>query len=82
MAKAAITKHNIERKINRKRNPVNSIAGLAREFGVNTHYDRFNSRRNSGNAAPGWFRKEVKSLIGERAYNRLRQSNCVNLAYK
>lgn len=81
-----LTAENILIKMNRQRNPVTSVVQLAREFGVNTSYRRIHdyygrSGRND-ERAPQSFSNKVKALIGEEAYNRLRVSANVNLAYR
>lgn len=83
MAKASLTKTNIMRKVNRKRNPVESIAQLAREFGYNTNYWRWDTgMHNKSTAAPGSFRTKVKSLVGEQTYNQIRNESSINRLYR
>lgn len=73
-----LTRANIITKMNRRRNPVTSVAQLAREFGFNTAYvrahDWYGREGKVDNAAPASFRRKVKSLIGATRYNQLRQS--------
>jgi len=80
----ALTAENIQRKINRKRNPVRNISQLAKEFGRDISYVRATGPRagHVDTRPPSSFVKEVKALIGERAYNRLRDSRSVNKAYR
>lgn len=82
--KAPITKTNIMRKVNRKKNPVTSIAQLAREFGVNTSYYRWDDFHGSveATAAPRAFREKVKSLVGLSTYNQIRDAKSVNVSYR
>lgn len=75
-----ITRASILQKVNRKRNPVGSIAQLAREFGVHTGYWRWEG--GYGTAAPKHFRAKVKSLVGEKKYNEIRDSSSVNVSYR
>lgn len=83
MAKASITKTTILKKVNRKKNPVMSIAQLAREFGVNTEYYRWSSGSGSvGVSAPKAFREQVKDLVGEDTYNKIRNESSINRAYR
>lgn len=81
---SALTKQNIERKISRKKNPVQNVTQLAEEFGVDTSYHRSTGPRagHLDTRPPTSFVKEVKSLIGERAYKKLRDTKSVNLAYR
>lgn len=78
-----LTKENILRKVNRKRNPVTSLAQLAREFGHNTSIYRRPSLEaidgRSSTAAPASFRRKVKALVGETTYNKIRDSRKVNI---
>lgn len=71
-----LSKDNVLRKLNRKRNPVTSVAQLAREFGYNT------TLTSGSTAAPGNFRNRVKSLVGEKTYNAIRDERSVNLTYR
>jgi hypothetical protein len=81
-----MTRASIMRKIHRQRNPVQSVLQLAREFGVDTSYQRhsdwYGREGKIDHRAPKTFVNKVKSLIGEREYNRLRQSNAVNHLYR
>lgn len=77
-----LTKTNILAKVNRKKNPVTSIAQLAREFGYDTFYYRWSGRFGTGTAAPRSFRNKVKALVGEKQYNEIRESGSVNLSYR
>lgn len=81
-----VSRTNILRKINRKRNPVTSVLQLAREFGVNTAYTRhddwYGREGKVDHRAPASFVTQVKSLIGEREYNKLRQSKAVNARFQ
>lgn len=79
---SSLTAENIRIKMNRKRNPVKSVAQLAREFGYNTEYPRYRGKAFYGNAAPPGFRQRVKALIGEEEYMQIRNSTTVNVAYK
>lgn len=76
----SLTRENIERKINRKRNPVTSVSELAKEFGRDISYVRSSGRVDT--RPPSSFVKEVKALIGDEAYNELRRGQNVNLAYR
>lgn len=80
--KKNITKEQILRKVNRKRNPVGSMAELAREFGYNTNIYRWDTDTSTSTAAPGSFRNKVRSLVGERMYNKIRDNKSVNLSYR
>lgn len=77
-----LTASNIMRKINRRTNPVTSIAQLAREFGVNTsylrHHDWYGREGRTDTAAPASFRRKVKALVGEQVYNDLRRSQHIS----
>lgn len=77
---APITKKNILRKVNRKKNPVSSIAQLAREFDVHTSYWRWDG--GIGTAAPKSFRAKVKQLVGQPTYNKIRDTKSVNRSYR
>lgn len=80
MKKAPITKVTILKKVNRKKNPVQSIAGLAREFGVATTYTRLDG--TAGISAPPSFRKQVKSLVGLKTYDKIRDTKSVPAIYR
>ena len=71
-----LTKDNILRKVNRKRNPVRNMSQLAREFGVNTSYTRADG--SWGSATPGAFRNRVRTLVGDSTYNTIRDSRFVS----
>lgn len=75
-----LTKKNILRKVNRKKNPVQNMVQLANEFGVNTTYDHYGNF--TGSAAPGAFRNRVKTLVGQKTYNQIRDDRFVNIAYR
>lgn len=79
-----LTRSNIQKKINRKTNPVGSVLQLAREFGVDTSFRRQSGYRGGtiDHRAPTSFVKKVKSLIGETEYNKLRQAKAVNYWYR
>lgn len=83
---SSLTRSRIMRKVNRKRNPVTSVVQLAREFGVNTAYQRhidwYGREGKVDHRAPKDFVDHVKSMIGEREYNKLRQTKSVNLQYR
>lgn len=68
-----LTQENVVRKMNRVRNPVTSIAQLAREFGYNT-----SKNGTQSTSAPGSFRRRVRGLIGEDLYNTIRDGRYVN----
>jgi hypothetical protein len=82
---SALTRENILRKMNRKRNPVTSVAELAREFGEDTQYDRHTPTflwGATGVAATKSFRTKIKALVGEDKYNQLRDERFVNHSYR
>ena len=80
-----LTRANIITKTTRKRNPVNSMAQLAREFGYNTtyrrHEDQFGREGLTDTAAPAHFRARVRALVGDVTYNRIRQQQHVNKCF-
>lgn len=80
-----LTRSNIIKKTTRKKNPVTSMAQLAREFGYNTtytrHEDRFGREGQLDNASPEVFRTRVKALVGEKVYNQIRQQQHVNKCF-
>lgn len=82
-----LTRENILTKVNRKKNPVSSLAQLAREFGYSTEYNRtydyWGGRSGrKDHAAPATFRRKVRALVGEKVYNQIRNANSVNLIYR
>lgn len=83
---SSITKENILRKMNRQSNPVTSLTQLAREFGSNVTYVRStpgDSRFGKVDVAvrPA-FRAQVRSLIGETQFNRLRRRKHINRGFE
>lgn len=72
-----LTKDNILRKVNRKKNPVTSMAQLAREFGYDT-----GSWYSASTSAPGSFRRRVRRLVGPATYDKIRDSRYVNKSYR
>lgn len=81
-----LTRTRILQKVNRQRNPVTSILQLAREFGVDTSYQRqsdwYGRAGRIDYRTPPGFVNRVKSLIGEDEYNRIRRSEAVNYSYR
>lgn len=73
---SALTVENINRKMNRKNNPVRSLAQMAREFGVSTSFSRRNGRTD--HRVPSDFREQVRALIGTEGLNSLRQRKHIN----
>lgn len=79
-----LTRSNILRKINRKTRPVQSIAQLAREFGYSTTTTTFDGGWGSriNQSAPKSFRDKVKSLVGQKTYDTIKQGRFVNHMYR
>lgn len=65
----------IAKKINRRKNPVNSLVQLAEEFGapVNGPY-YVGGRQESGKTASASFRNHVRSIMGDDTYSRIRNA--------
>lgn len=72
-----LTRENAIRKMNRG---VDSIAALAREFGVDTSYRRSNG--GYGERAPIAFVNKLKALLTQAEYEQIRQNHKVNLMYR
>lgn len=75
-----LTADNIYRKLNRKNNPVTSLAGLAREFGINTMFYRATGTRagQMDNRVPTMFREKVRRLVGTTDLNAIRRRKHIN----
>lgn len=73
-----LTRANILRKINRKRNPVTSLVQLADEFDYPVYFDE----RSGSTSASRAFREKVKGLVGDGTYKKIRNEKSVNLAYR
>lgn len=73
-----LTKANVLRKLNRKRNPVRSMVQLANEFDEPVYHDPY----SRGTSASRAFRMRVKALVGEGTYNKIRDDRYVNHIYR